>query len=127
MKSLDSFLNPKRKPNLRFKLGAFEEEFEMKLLSADEDTEISNIIKMNNESGTDISARYVAESLVVPDLHSKELLEALSEKTGKKILDPLTALKQIVNGAELATLIGIYYDYANVTVDFGKKVEEIKN
>jgi len=127
MKSLNSFLNPKRKPNLKFKLEAFEEEFEMRLLSAQEDTEISKQIAGGGETGVDIMTRYVAESLVVPDLHSKELLDALSEREGRKVLDVADALKCLVNGAELSKLITIYNDFANVTVDFGKEVNDIKN
>lgn len=126
MKSLSSFLNPKRKPNLKFKLPAFEEEFEMRLLSAAEDLEISKQVT-GSENGVDILTRYIAESLVVPDLHSKELLEALSEREGRRIFDAVDALKCIVNGSELSALIGVYNDYANVTADFGEKVQEIKN
>lgn len=125
MKSLSSFLNPKRKPNIKFKLPAFEEEFEMRLLSAEEDFQIGK--EMQGQGAVELITRYVAESLVVPDLHSKELLDALSEREGKKIIDSVDALKHIVNGAELSTLIGVYNDYANVTVDFGEKVNEIKN
>jgi len=125
MKSLSSFLNPKRKPNIKFKLPAFEEEFEMRLLSAEEDFQIGK--EMQGQSAVELITRYVAESLVVPDLHSKELLDALSEREGKKIIDSVDALKHIVNGAELSALIGVYNDYANVTVDFGEKVNEIKN
>jgi len=126
MKSLSSFLNPKRKPNLKFKLPAFEEEFEMRLLSAAEDLEISKQVT-GSENGVDILTRYIAESLVVPDLHSKGLLEALSEREGRMIFDAVDALKCIVNGSELSALIGVYNDYANVTADFGDKVQEIKN
>ncbi len=126
MKSLSSFLNPKRKPNLKFKLPAFEEEFEMRLLSAAEDLEISKQVT-GSENGVDILTRYIAESLVVPDLHSKGLLEALSEREGRRIFDAVDALKCIVNGSELSALIGVYNDYANVTADFGDKVQEIKN
>jgi len=125
MKSLNSFLNPKRKPNLKFKLPAFAEEFEMRLLSADEDLQIGK--EMQGQSAVELITRYVAESLVTPDLHSKELLDALSEREGKKIIDAAEALKCLVNGAELSALIGVYNEYANVTVDFDKKVDEIKN
>lgn len=125
MKSLSSFLNPKRKPNIKFKLPAFEEEFEMRLLSAEEDFQIGK--EMQGQGAVELITRYVAESLVVPDLHSKELLDALSEREGKKIIDSVDALKCIVNGAELSALIGVYNDFANVTVDFGEKVNEIKN
>ena len=127
MKSLQSFLNPTRKPNLKFKLPAFEEEFEMRLLSAKEDLEVGNQARSNGETETEAFIRCIAESLVTPDLHNKELLDALSEREGRKIFDPVEALKCIVTGAELSALMKIFTDYANVTVDFGKKVDEIKN
>lgn len=128
MKSLQSFLNPKRKPNLKFKLPAFEEEFEMRFLTSDELMELGKTTRMKGETGQlEIMARQVAESLVTPDLHNKELLQALSERENKTILDPVEALKYIVNGAELAELIDIYTNYSDITVDFGNKIEEVKN
>ena len=127
MKSLNNFLNPKRKPNLKFKLEAFDEEFEMRQLTADEDLRVSRQVREKGESSEEIMVRYVAESMVVPDLHNKELLDALSEREGRKILDPVQALKGIVNGPELSVLVSVYMDYANATVSFSKKVEEVKN
>lgn len=127
MKNLDSFLNPKRKPNLRFRLPSFEEEFELRQLSAEEDAQLAKRSRDAGDEYTELMTRYVAESLVVPDVHDKELLDALSEREGKKILDPMQALKCLVNGPELSTLISVYLDYVNVTVSFPKKVEEIKN
>lgn len=127
MKSLNNFLNPKRKPNLKLRLEAFDEDFELRQLTADEDLQVSRQVREKGESKEDIMVRYVAESMVEPDLHSKELLDALSEREGHKILDPVQALKCIVNGPELSALVSVYMDYVDATVSFSKKVEEVKN
>ena len=125
-KSLKAFLNPPKKANIRFKLGRFTEPFELRILSAKEDMEINKEVKQG-EDFTYTMARYIANSLVTPDLHNQELLEALSEREGRKIFDVTEALLCLVNGNELATLIGVYNDFADCTLDFEKEVQETKN
>lgn len=128
MKSLNSFLNPKRKPNLKIKLSsAFVDEkgnpveWEMRQLSAKEGIDI------DGENYKDIMCSYVAESLVFPDLHDAELLAGLSEREGNKVLSAKEALLLIVNDSELATLIAAYTKYNDLTSDFNELVDEAKN
>lgn len=125
MKSLNSFLNPKRKKEIRFKLPAFEDEFVMRPLTLKEDLKLAE--EYGDKSNTEMMIAYVANSLVTPDLRDNNFLEALSEREGRKILDPVDALKCIVNGAETASLIKVYNDFNEVTVKFSGKVDEAKN
>ena len=127
MDSLQSFLHPKRKPNLKFRLGSFETELEMRMISAQEDMELMKTVKDNSLDGIEIVMLYLAESLEAPDLHSKEFLDALSEREGRKILNALDALKLVFNGAEIAKLIEIYNQYTEVVVKFSDEVEKVKN
>lgn len=127
MDSLQSFLHPKRKPNLKFRLGAFDSELEMRMLSAQEDLELMKTAKDGNLDGIDIMMLYVAESLAAPDLHSKELLAGLSEREGRKVINAVDALKLVFNGAEISKLIEIYNRYTDVVVNFSDEVEKVKN
>lgn len=128
MKSLTSFLNPKRKPNLKIKLSPdFVDEkgeiieWEMKQLTAKEG------LNLDGEGYKEIMTSYVAESLVFPDLHDAELLKGLSEREGKTILSAKEALLALTNDNELAKLIEAYNHYNELTTDFNEKVEEAKN
>lgn len=131
MKNLASFLKPKRKPNLKFKLSdAFVDEkgnvieWEMRQLSAEEGMKLS----VSGESDyRKIMTQYVAESLVFPDLHDKELLDGLSEREGRKIFDPVEALKLLTTDAELAELIDRYVKHNSLITNFNREVEEAKN
>lgn len=131
MKSLNSFLNPKRKENLKFVLSdAFIEdskpiEWEMRQLSAQEGLELQN--QITSKSYTEVMAVYVAHSLVVPNLRDKELLDGLTQREGKPILKAADALKALVTDAELASLITKYTELNSLTSDFGAKVKEVKN
>lgn len=127
MDSLQSFLHPKRKPNLKFRLGGFESELEMRMLSAQEDLELMKTVKDGRLEGIDIVMLYLAESLTVPDLHSKEILDGLAEREGRKIINAVDALKLVFNGAEIAKLIEIYNQYTDVVVKFSDEVEKVKN
>lgn len=127
-KTLMQFLHPERKPNAKFKLSSFgNAEFEMKVLNAEEIATISAEVQSRELKGLEAMYPAIAESLVVPDLHNVELLDALSEREGRKIFSATDALKVMFMGDEISALIGIYNEHADVTIDFGKKVEEAKN
>lgn len=128
MKSLNSFLNPKRKPNLKIKLSPdFVDEdgsvieWELKQLSSKEG------LNVDGENYKEIMTSYIAESLVYPDLHDAELLKGLSEREGRTILSAKDALLALTNDNELAALIDAYNKYNELTIDFSEKVEEAKN
>ena len=128
MKDLQSFLKPKRKPNLKLVVSpAFVDEngkpieWEMKQLSAQEGLDV------DGEGYKEIMCNYVAESLVFPDLHDTELLKGLSEREGHNILKAKDALIALVNDSELAKLIEAYNKFNELTNDFEKLVDEAKN
>lgn len=127
-KTLMQFLHPERKPNAKFKLSSFgDAEFEMRVLGADEMATISAEVQTKALKGIEALYPAIAASFVTPNLRNAELLDALSEREGRKILSPTDALKAIFTGGEISALIGIYNEHADVTVDFEKKVEEAKN
>lgn len=127
-KTLMQFLHPERKPNAKFKLGSFgNAEFEMRVLTADEMAQISAEAQTKGLKGVEALYPVIASSLVTPNLRGADLLDALSEREGRRILAPVDALKAIFTGDEIGALIGIYNEHADVTVDFEKKVEEAKN
>jgi|GEM_PF-1398995 hypothetical protein len=127
-KSLDLFLHPNRKPHQKFKLGSFgDAEFEMKILSADEGAKASIEVQEKKLQGIEVFYPAIAESLVSPNLHSTEFLAELSKREGRTILSTIDALKALFTSDEISALITIYNDYADVTVDFGKRVDEVKN
>lgn len=131
MKSLNSFLNPKRKENLKFVLSdAFVEdgnpiEWEMRQLSAAEGIELQN--QLQGKSYMDIMTTYIAYALVYPNLKDKDLLDGLSKREGRTILKAVDALKALTTDAELASLISKYSDHNNLTMNFNDKVKEAKN
>nr|WP_319488474.1 hypothetical protein [uncultured Caproiciproducens sp.] len=128
MKSLDSFLNPKRKPNLKIPLSpAFVDErgniieWELKQLTSKEGLDI------DGDNYKDIMTACIAESLIYPDMHDAELLKGLSEREGHKILSAKEALLALTTDPEMAALIEAYNKYNELTTDFNKKVGEAKN
>ncbi len=132
MKSLTAFLNPKRKPNLKFILSdAFQDEkgnpilWEMRQLTAAEGMEMQK--ELQSKEYMDIMLAYVANSLVYPDLRDAELLKGLSQREGRSILSPTEALRVMVTDAELAKLVDEYTRFNDLTGDFSKKAEEAKN
>lgn len=132
MKSLNSFLNPVRKENLKFILSdSFLDdkgnpiEWEMKQLTALEGIEIQK--ELNSTDYMEIMTGYVANALVYPCMRDKELLSEISKKECRNILDPVEALKTMLLDNELAKLISLYSDYNNVSTAFSKGVEEAKN
>ena len=56
MKSLNSFLNPKRKKEIRFKLPAFEDEFVMRPLTLKEDLKLAE--EYGDKSNTEMMIVY---------------------------------------------------------------------
>ncbi len=132
MKSLNSFLNPKRKENLKFVLSdAFIDEsgqpieWEMRQLSAQEGLELQN--QISDANYTTVMTEYVAAAMVYPNLHDVELLNGLSQKVGRKILKASDALVAMLTDAELAEVINRYSKYNELTTGIEKKVEEVKN
>lgn len=132
MKSLNSFLHPKRKENMKFILSdAFLDEngkpieWELRQLSAKEGIELQK--KMEGRDYMAVMTAYVANALVYPDLRDKELLDALSEQEGRPVLSPMEALPLLTTDAELATLIQKYSAHNDLTTSFADKVEEAKN
>lgn len=131
MKSLNSFLNPQRKDNIKFVLSdAFVEdgkpiEWEMRQLTASEGMELQS--QTTSKNYMEIMAIYVANSLVVPNLKDKELLEGLTKREGRPILKPVEALKVLTTDAELGFLITKYSEHNNLTSNFNDKVKEVKN
>ena len=128
MNSFDSFLNPERKPNIRFKLSPYPDEFEMRLLSAEEDREILRRMQGDKKlDGADALIAYAAEALVVPDLHNADFQDKLSKKAGRPILSPADALVAMTTSSELSAILGAYTEFSGVDVTFTEGVEEIKN
>lgn len=133
MDSLNSFLNPKRKPNLKFVLSdAYVDdngkpiEWEMRQVTAAEGMRISSLDLTGYK---EIMSEYVAEALVYPDLRDKDLIEGIAEKLGRKgaILSPSEVLIGMTLDSEMAYLIDRYVDYSNLTVNFTEEVIEAKN
>jgi len=126
-KTLESFLHPHRKPNVKFRLPSFDAELEMRALSIDETTQIDKEATEKSLTYTEVLNRYAVEALVVPNLHNKELLDALSEREGHKILNSYDAYKVLFSGPEAALIMSKYVDIANLDISFSEKVEEAKN
>lgn len=127
-KSLMQFLHPNRKPNVTFKLDSFgDAEFEMRALNAEEMGQMSAEVQTKGLKGLEALYPTIALSLVSPNLSSAELLDALSEKEGRRILSPTDALKTMFTAGEIGALLNIYNEHSDVTIDFGKKVDEAKN
>ena len=126
MKNLDSFLHPERKPNIKFKLSSFADEFEMRVLSAEEDREIVRSLG-DRKDATDALIAYAAEALVVPDLRDAAFQNALAKNAGHPIMNPSDALIAMTTSAELAQIISVYTDYSGIDITFQDEVKEVKN
>ena len=133
MKSLDAFLHPKRKPNLKIALStAFQDEegkpleWELRQLAAKEGLEMKEQLE-GVPDYMQIMTEYVAESLVFPDLHDKELLDALSEREKRPVLKASDALVALVSDAELAELVQQYTKHNDLVQNFGDAVNDAKN
>lgn len=126
-KSLESFLHPKRKPNVKFRMNGFQEEFEMQSITGKQGLEIDRDIQARGLTGASSIVPYVSESLVKPNLHDAELLAALSEKAGHKILSAYDAAVELFTDAELATLSQVYSDHVRTTATLNEDIETAKN
>ena len=130
-KTLNAFLNPEEKPNLRFVLSdRFKDEngkpieWELRPISLTESLEISK--KYAHSDAGEIIAATIAQALVIPDLRDKALLDGLSKREGRSILDPLTALKVMLTDSEYGRLSSKYFKY-NEFKGFDASIEAAKN
>ena len=132
MNDFERFLNPERKPNIRFVLS---EEFigedgkpliwEMRQLSAAEGLEIE---RLNADRGdTEVLIALAASSLVVPDLKDQKLLETLSEKAKTTVLSPAQAVKAMLTMAELFKLMKIYHSFSGLGESADELIAKAKN
>ena len=132
MDSLKNFLHPKRKENIRFVLSdSFADEqcnpleWEMRQIRAKEGMEISR----DCEGTPDIEtmALYIAEALVMPNLKSTEIVDAMAQEHNGKIMSPAEILLELVTDGEFAKLVRIYNQHNQETMDFQELKEEAKN
>lgn len=126
-KSLESFLHPTRKPDLKFSMTGFKEQFEFRQLSAKEGIDIA---KFTEKRGIPVGLSMlpnIAAALVKPDLRNKELQDALAERCGHKIMEPYDAMLELFTDSELAKLVQIYSNFVNVTAKFEEDIKEAKN
>ena len=126
-KTLESFLHPHRKPNVKFRLPAFDEEFEMRALTAPEGIKCALFAQQRDLPAGLAMLPNVAEALVTPNLRNKDLQDALSEKAGKKIMEPYDAALALFTDSELATLIDIYSKLTVTPVEYSQGIEQAKN
>ena len=135
MKCLQNFLHPQRKPNIKFILSsAFADdegkplEWEMRELSAKEGAAILRELEDEGKSYStqESMMRYIAEALVVPDLHDAELVAAVSEENNGKILKPHQILELILTDAEVVKLTNIYAQHSSPGT-FAEQIKEAKN
>lgn len=126
-KTLESFLHPHRKPNVKFTLPSFDAQMEMRALTAQEGLDNSDLVESRGLKNAAALVPTIATALIVPNLRSKELLDALSEKEGRKILNSYDAAISLFSEAEIAKLIEIYNTHFNVTASFSEDVETAKN
>ena len=132
METLKNFLHPKRKENIRFVLSdSFVNEqgnpleWEMRQIKAKEGMEISRDCEGAPEMET--MARYIAEALVVPNLKSAEIVDAMAQEHNGKIMSPSEILLELVTDGELAKLVRIYNQHNQASLDFHTLKEEAKN
>mgnify|MGYP000862953930 FL=1 len=126
-KTLESFLHPHRKPNVKFRLPAFDGEFEMRALTTPEGIKCALFSQQRDIPAGLAMIPNVAEALVVPNLRNKDLQDALSEKTGKKIMEPYDAAIAMFTDSEMATLIDIYNRLTITPVEYSQGIEQAKN
>ena len=100
-------------------------EWEMRQIKAKEGMEISRDCEGAPEMET--MARYIAEALVVPNLKSAEIVDAMAQEQNGKIMSPSEILLELVTDGELAKLVRIYNQHNQATLDFHTLKEEAKN
>ncbi|MVB11346.1 Phage XkdN-like tail assembly chaperone protein, TAC [Caprobacter fermentans] len=133
MNNLNSFLNPKRKPNLKFVVSpdyvdkdGKPIEWEMRQLTGKESILLASTFP-EGISMTETLARCAAESIVYPDLRNKELQDGISEKIGHRVLDPYNVLINMVTDPELGRILSEFSAFNSLTFDLEKRVDEAKN
>lgn len=132
MNTLKNFLYPVRKQNMKFILSdAFVDdegkplEWEMRQIGAKEGVEIAR--ETEGMTPVESMAHYVAAALVVPNLKSKEMVDAFAEIHNGKIMNPTEILLELVTDGELGRLMDVYNQQNKTTKNFAKLVEEAKN
>lgn len=125
MPNFDSFLNPQRKPHAKFSLIGFEDEFELKVVSREEERMI--VEQYPDVDQADKLDLYLAYALVNPPLLKKEFLDALSKREGRPILDALEAIHTVFTANECNMLFAKYQELADLTVKPREKIDKIKN
>lgn len=133
METLKNFLHPKRKENIRFVLSdSFVDEqgnpleWEMRQIKAKEGMEISRDCEGASRKWRQwraISQRL----LVVPNLKSAEIVDAMAQEHNGKIMSPSEILLELVTDGELAKLVRIYNQHNQASLDFHTLKEEAKN
>lgn len=126
MASFDSFLHPERKPHAKFKMQGFgDAEFEMKVVSREEEKLISEQYKDLSQS--DAIDLLLAFSLVNPPLLNKAFLDDLEKREGRRIMDPLEVIHVVFTANECNFLYSKYRELADLTVNANEKVNDLKN
>ena len=132
MKSLKSFLSPKRKPNLKFVLSeAFVDEqgepleWEMRQLSGQEMLDISKNASEDDQYSPLVIS--IANAMVFPDLCNKELLDGLSQRENRPVLKAEDALVTLLTQGELTELISVFGNHNSTYASFREQVEDAKN
>lgn len=125
MPSFDSFLNPQRRPHAKFRLAGFSDEFEMKVVSREEERLINE--QYPDADTADKFDLLIAYALVNPPLLKREFLDALSKREGRPVLDALDAVHTAFTANECNALFAKYQELADLTVKTREKINKIKN
>ncbi len=131
MKSFLAYMEPTARQPLRLTLSdRFADEegqplvWELRELDPREGTAARE--KAHTENVRDLMLACAAEALTCPDLHAKECLDALSQKAGRAILNPLDGLRVLLTDGEATRLAAAYSQYLGGK-GFSTQVDEIKN
>ena len=133
MEDLKAFLHPKEKKPITFVLSdrfigekdGKPKVWKMRKLSLREGVELQE--RVEGMSQIRVLLASIAETIVYPDLHSKELLDALGEKEGRRLFRPEEALMALLNDDEMARLLKIYAEYNESNISMESMVDEVKN
>lgn len=125
MPSFDSFLHPRRRPHAKFRLAGFADEFEMKVVTREEERLIAE--QYPDAGQSDKLDLLIAYALVNPPLLKKDFLDALSKREGRPVLDALDAIHTVFTANECNMLFAKYQELADLTVKVDKKIEDLKN
>ena len=133
MKNLRSFLYPKKKENLKFVLSdAFIDddgkpiEWEIRQLTAKEGIEARKQLNQSDDI-VEQSLGYLAEAVVYPDLHDKELLDGISEIIGHKVLSAKDVLLYLLDDDQIIGLVSTYLQYSAIDRTVDELAANLKN